>query len=78
MTDALTPDRSGEARPHLRLVSSQDPEMATLMAMINRLSPAHRRVLAAAMARVGEIDDDEREAEACALIDQVIAVIRRR
>ena len=50
-----------------------DNEIAILA---RRLSPGRRRILAAVIDRVRDADDDESEAEACAIIDEVMAILR--
>jgi len=50
-----------------------DKEIATLA---RGLSPNRRRMLAAVIDRVRDADDEESEAEACAIIDEVIAMLR--
>jgi hypothetical protein len=61
----------------LRLVVSNDALSDTmLLSMMARLSPARRRLVAAAIAQIGEVEDDAREAEACAILDRVMATLR--
>lgn len=55
------------------LCAELDDQQATL-ALLDRLGPDHRRILTAVIARVSKI---EGEAEACALIDTVIDLLRR-
>ena len=71
MTDVASPYRS-----HLRLVRDEAPSGEDFLPMLRRLTPVRRRILEAVIAKVLDVDDDDGEAEACAMIDQVIAILR--
>lgn len=55
--------------------ASETEELGALLELMDRLSPAQRRVLAMVITRIDRLQYDEDAA--CALIDRVMAAFRR-